>query len=78
MFALPQHLAVPIPEVGAHDNEVALGRSSLKDIGAATLPPKNNEKLKSLLARHKITVQPPATPTATPAVPSVRPGTPAQ
>ena len=54
------------------------GTAVLKDIGAATLPPKNNEKLKSLLARHKITVQPPATPTATPAVPSVRPGNPAQ
>src|SRR4051794_24919692 len=29
------------------------GGNVLKDIGAATLPPKNNEKLKTLLAHHK-------------------------
>ena len=52
------------------------GTNVLKEIGAATLPPKNNEKLKSLLARHQITVQPPATPAATPTVPAVRPALP--
>ncbi|HEV7405333.1 MAG TPA: hypothetical protein VGO11_20485 [Chthoniobacteraceae bacterium] len=51
------------------------GKVVLNEIGAATLPPKNNEKLKTLLAHHKITVQPPEKPAATPAstAPAVRP-----
>lgn len=49
------------------------GTAVLKEIAAYTLPPKNNEKLKSLLARHQITVQPPATPAAATPGPAVRP-----
>jgi hypothetical protein len=50
------------------------GKVVLNEMAAATLAPKNNEKLKSLLARHKITVQPPEKPVATPgpAGPAVR------
>src|SRR4051812_17278748 len=44
-----------------------VGPAVLKEIGAAALPPKNNEKLKSLLARHGITAQAGATPASSPA-----------
>jgi transcription initiation factor TFIID subunit TAF12 len=50
------------------------GRLVLNEIGAASLPPKSNEKLKSLLAKHGITAQAAPTPAATPA--AARPATP--
>jgi len=46
---------------------IGKGGRRLKEIGAAALPPKNNEKLKSLLARHGITAQAAPSPGSSPA-----------
>lgn len=50
-----------------------VGPAVLKQIGAAALPPKNNEKLKSLLAKHGITAQAAPTPAGAPAATPARP-----
>jgi hypothetical protein len=51
-----------------------VGPAVLKEIGAAALPPKNNERMKTLLAKHGVTAQAAPTPAGPPvATPGVRP-----
>lgn len=74
---LQQQAQIQQQQIQAGQRLQEQGKVILNELAAASLPPKNNEKIKSFFARNEIQVQPPATPAvSTPApasTPAVRP-----